>query len=781
MAGENTRRSFHLLVGATLTVATSVVGSFLTSSLTGEQSWWLRMGWLAAGIAITFFYLRWQLRSQEVSPEAIKERVSQLEPELRVQVQSRSSRARRELIEAPLKKLNLDIESIETHIGWVRDHRLREPTSIRKETGNILAAFNSSQRRLLIVGEPGSGKSMVAYSLVETLDEREGKERVPLLINLSAWEAQDNFEAFLVDYLCSSVGYGVPQRKVASAFINSHRYTLILDGLDEIHAELRTHLSERLDKFIREGLPDEVGVVVTCRTQEYEEMLATYPEGLGLVGAVKVLSLNNQQLDEAFVELAKNQRFGDKDWTLFLSQRHVTAYQPVRHLLSSPLFLNLAVAGRLRARELLDRDNEQELRELVLDRYLDHTLADESRYEFADARRYLAWIARFLNGVERSPFDLRTPDSAVFDLSHLTPPEPPLQYRLFETLVYGFVLGLGYELVTTLLVGARAWNLGSALVIALICGLTCALMPTLLFASVGLRRLSTRMRFLLLALASLVLNLVFFLGFRFISPEVWFLLIPLMGGTAPLLVSKRFHKTSARHSRLTFVRSVTQQQRREVLRKAGRRVRVLLMYGVLVTLALGGLAVWDAGFREVPIVGLVGFLALALGIALAFGLSFVFVEARPMLIAFRTPKEASSRSLVTALIYGLITPLVFGLALALAGAVGSGLSFALGLERVPLGVSSGQLLEWLFGAMIVGLVFGFIPGIFMGLNNGGWFVLLQKAARRRLARAAKLPLRAGDFLEWGIERQIFRRVGGGVRFRHNLIQQHLANTSAGAR
>jgi hypothetical protein len=94
---------------------------------------------------------------------------------------------------------------------------------------------------------------------------------------------------------------------------------------------------------------------------------------------------------------------------------------------------------------------------------------------------------------------------------------------------------------------------------------------------------------------------------------------------------------------------------------AGRRVRVLLMYGVLVALALGGAAVWDASFEEVSIEGLVGFLALALGIALAFGLSFVFIEARPMLIAFRTPKEASSRSLVTALIYGLITPLVAGL------------------------------------------------------------------------------------------------------------------------
>jgi hypothetical protein len=56
-------------------------------------------------------------------------------------------------------------------------------------------------------------------------------------------------------------------------------------------------------------------------------------------------------------------------------------------------------------------------------------------------------------------------------------------------------------------------------------------------------------------------------------------------------------------------------------------------------------------------------------------------------------------------------------------------------------------------------------------------VLLQKVAHRRLARAGNLPSPPNDFLEWGIEKQIFRRVGGGVRFRHNLIQQHLASTS----
>jgi len=86
------------------------------------------------------------------------------------------------------------------------------------------------------------------------------------------------------------------------------------------------------------------------------------------------------------------------------------------------------------------------------------------------------------------------------------------------------------------------------------------------------------------------------------------------------------------------------------------------------------------------------------------------------------------------------------------------------------------LIVGLGSALRLGLIMGLGSALVLGLRNGGEFVLLQKVAQRRLARAGNLPPRPADFLEWGIERQIFRRVGGGVRFRHNLIQQHLANT-----
>ena len=357
MVGKNTRRAIPL-VSAALTIVGSVIAFKLTQSLSGSPSLPIVGVWMAAGIIVTYLLSRLQARSQEESPEAIKEQVGQLEPELRKQVQVRSYGARRQLIEAPLRELDLDITP---RMGWVRDPRLVEPENVTEEIADdIAAAFESSKRRLLIVGEPGSGKTIAAYSLIEYLDDTEGDKRIPLLVNLSAREAQDTFEAFVIDYLCSAVGYQVRERSVASAFIGSGQYSLILDGLDEIPVGLRAHFSERLDEFVR-GLPGEVGVVVTCRTQEYEEILVSYRTGLGLVQAVEILPLISEQLDSALVELAKV----DEDWETFLSQQHLTtARQQARGVLSNPLFLNLAVAGRLRPGALLECDEEQEVRDL---------------------------------------------------------------------------------------------------------------------------------------------------------------------------------------------------------------------------------------------------------------------------------------------------------------------------------------------------------------------------------------------------------------------------------
>src|SRR5215218_6964026 len=167
MVGKNTRRAIPL-VSAALTIVGSVIAFKLTAALGQSPSLPIVGVWMAAGIIVTYLLSRVQARSQEESPEAVKERVSQLEPELRKQVQARSYGARRQLIEAPLRELDLDVTP---RLGWVRDPRLIEPEPVsEKVADDIVTAFESSKRRMLIVGEPGSGKTITAYSLIEFLD-----------------------------------------------------------------------------------------------------------------------------------------------------------------------------------------------------------------------------------------------------------------------------------------------------------------------------------------------------------------------------------------------------------------------------------------------------------------------------------------------------------------------------------------------------------------------------------------------------------------------------------
>jgi hypothetical protein len=735
MVGKSTRRTIPL-VSAALTIVGSVIAFKLTQSLSNSQSLGIAGvgAWMAAGIIVTYLLSRLQARSQEESPEAIKERVSQLQPELRKQVQARSYGARRTLIEAPLRELDLDITP---RLGWVRDPRLIEPEPIsEKVADDILAAFESSKRRMLIVGEPGSGKTIAAYSLIEYLDNTEGAERqIPLLVNLSAWEAQEDFEAFLVDYLCSSVGYEVHERAVAGAFIGSDRYNLILDGLDEIPVRLRQHFSERLDEFVG-ALPGEVGVVVTCRTQEYEEMLAAQPTGLGLVHAVEILPLSNEQLESALAALAKV----DQDWEALLSQRHLAACQQARNVLSNPLFLNLAVAGRLRPRELLECENEKEVRDLLLESYLDRTLAGQRHDEPEDAGRYLSWIARFLNGDEVSPFGLKTSDHTVFDLVDLTPPDPPRRYRLFGGLVVGLGIGLVFGLASGLEVGkgyAATSEKGSQLGLVLEAWGVWTLVMGLLFA------------------------LVFGVVFRLIRGPF---------------------KRSAVSSRLTLVWPSTRRQLGDFFRRTAREVGLGSVVGLIFGLPFGllfGLTnyfyLYTEGAGSIPwvewrgealsfdqpmqglvvglVIGLIFALVLGLVFGLFMGLGSGLLETRSVLITSRSPKEARSRSLIASL-----TWLISGL--------GGGLVVELGLAQgFAHGLGNGS-----------GLALGLGLGLVFALRNGGWFVLLQRDAHRRFAWAGNLPPHPYDFLEWGIQSQIFRRVGGGVRFRHNLIQQHIAQS-----
>ena len=76
------------------------------------------------------------------------------------------------------------------------------------------------------------------------------------------------------------------------------------------------------------------------------------------------------------------------------------------------------------------------------------------------------------------------------------------------------------------------------------------------------------------------------------------------------------------------------------------------------------------------------------------------------------------------------------------------------------------------------LIFGLPLALAAGLVYGGYACLSHGALRLVLWRTGALPLDCVPFLDYGVERVLLRRVGGGYMFVHRLLQEHFATAGA---
>jgi hypothetical protein len=162
-----------------------------------------------------------------------------------------------------------------------------EPVPAGRTFSEIFEEMGGS---LLILGEPGSGKTVTLLEMTRDLllrAEADPGHPVPVVFHLSTWaDPGRRLADWLADELAAK--YVIP-KKVGQGWLSEGRLLPLLDGLDEVRAEVRAACVGAINAFIQESF---TGAVICCRLKEYLEL----PVRLALNGAVRLQPLGREQV-----------------------------------------------------------------------------------------------------------------------------------------------------------------------------------------------------------------------------------------------------------------------------------------------------------------------------------------------------------------------------------------------------------------------------------------------------------------------------------------------------
>ena len=524
--------------------------------------------------------------------------------------------------------------------------------------------------RLVITGEPGSGKTLLALDLLLGLlthPERTEADPVPVRLSLAGWDT----DRPLRDWLAEEVHEQFRDRGVTAAdawlLVDRHRVLPVLDGLDEMDTATTPIGRRRAPRALEQlnAYQDPTGnapVILTCRTAQYAE-LAALDLRIRESARIEITPVTPAQAT-AYLTARST---GPARWTTVFDTLTAAPDGALAQTLSTPWRLNLAATayeerhpetlGYLRdPRDLLGFASPDGMRDHLLAAYLPAAISQH--------------------------------------------PTRPGRYRADRT--HRWLAALAAHLATAARASASA-------------GAETDLVLHQLWPMAGRRRVRTADAFLaalvFLALDALLLAQV---PIGLSSRELLGAVPVMLLGLGALWQAGRAHPQRPRAARLQRLRDPV--QRRRIVREIACGLGAGLAGGLGVGLGVG-LAVDFA-------IGLAGGLAMALAGGLAIGLvsglagGFALGLTAPAAAATQTsglPSHTDPRHLVRDdLVIGLAGGLTFGFAGGIAGALTFGAAFGLA-----------------FG-IVAGFTGGLVGGLYFATGAGRRYVVFLCCSRGRL-------------------------------------------------
>ncbi|MEQ9481050.1 NACHT domain-containing protein [Coleofasciculus sp. F4-SAH-05] len=242
-------------------------------------------------------------------------------------------------------------------------------------------------RTLLILGEPGSGKTTTLLELTRDLiarAEQDINRLIPVVFNLSSWaNKRETIADWLVEEL--NLKYKIPQ-EIGQTWVTQQQLVPLLDGLDELKKEYRDDCIAALNTFHQNYGAE---LVVCSRIKDYEAL----SNRLNFQSAVYIRLLTLEQvghyLDSVGTDLAGLRKLIVEDTVL-------------QELAQSPLMLNimtLAYQG-VAVEDLPKTEMAEERRKQLFDDYIEKMFhrpnrsKGEQRYSKFQTKHWLSWLAQ---------------------------------------------------------------------------------------------------------------------------------------------------------------------------------------------------------------------------------------------------------------------------------------------------------------------------------------------------------------------------------------------------
>jgi GTPase SAR1 family protein len=336
-------------------------------------------------------------------------------------------------------------------------------------------------RQLLILGEPGAGKTTMMLELAQDLLQRATEDKaepIPVLLNLSSWK---NPEQSIFEWLLGELKgkYGIRQ-DVAQQWLENNQLLPLLDGLDEVAPQHQQACAEALNAWLTRELDQQpCGVLICCRREEFEQVVR---QPLNLYGAIYLQALTVEQIVNYFAQ------FELQDvW------QTVQQDEALQELLTTPLFLSMfglvQTQGKFSLSDWRARTTSERKIEYLLDTYWDATITREliidpnKKQQGILSKTYGTKPLPTRNAVQRwlvfAAKMLERESSTELLIEKMQPTalitrRQKWAYRvmrgLFSGLIFGLIEGLIVKLIIGLSVGLSV-GLFSGLIIGLFYGL----------------------------------------------------------------------------------------------------------------------------------------------------------------------------------------------------------------------------------------------------------------------------------------------------------------------